>query len=458
MSAGRWRQLSAHLVKTVTQDIHVLGTLLFRGWALLAGVLTMVLVPVFLPKEHQGFYFTFSSLISIQIFFELGFNHVIAQIVSHELALHGEALDDAERSRHIARLHSVREMARRWYVPMSAGFALVAFVAGFLFFDNQQALARGEWVGPWAMLCAAGGINLLLSPFLAVAEGAGRVGQVARLRLLQSAAGYVSMWILLSIGADLWAAVAVPCFAAVVSMRWVRIEDNLGLPRMCSEKAALSTNSVRWRTDILPLQWRVAVSWISGFFIFQIFNPFIFANQGPAAAGRTGLALAGYTAILGLGMSWVNARSPLMSSLIAQRRRAELDDVFRGVIRRSLAFTLAATVALVASVALARLLGIGLAERIADPVVLTLMGVTTLTNCAINAMAIYMRCHKEEPMVLNSVVMAVLTLAAVAYGTRVGVTLPFALHAALTLIVALPWTLRLFQRYQNRSLNELGSS
>ena len=44
--------------------------------------------------------------------------------------------------------------------------------------------------------------------------------------------------------------------------------------------------SVSWRNEIWPFQWKIAVSWICSYFSIQIFTPVLFAYRGPAEAGR----------------------------------------------------------------------------------------------------------------------------------------------------------------------------
>ncbi|SEK57306.1 hypothetical protein SAMN05216359_102248 [Roseateles sp. YR242] len=451
MTAVPQERLLTRLSRLGGLDAHVLSTLLFRGWALLAGVLTMLLVPLCLPKEHQGFYFTFSSLISIQIFFELGFNHVISQLVSHEAALMHASTDPAQRQWHASRLASVRHLGHRWYQVMAILFALVVFVAGLVFFEAQKALPAGEWWMPWALICGASALNLYASPQLAISEGLGRVDRVARLRLVQSMVGYGAMWVLLLLHARLWSAVLVPAAGAALSLWWIRHRAHLHHPRgPTADLPSDPSATISWRRDVFPLQWRIALSWISGYFIFQIFNPFVFAFHGAAEAGRTGLALAAYTAILGLGMSWVNASTPMMSAAIACGDRDKLRSIFRRVAVRSMAFTVMATLILVSGRAAAAYAGLPLAERIADVPILLLMGGATVGNCLIGAMAIFMRCHKEEPMLQSAVVVAVLTLAGVASTSRYDVHWPFAMYAGITVLVGLPWTVLIFRRYWRR--------
>src|SRR5258708_35135884 len=61
-------------------------TLLGRGWGVIAGPLTIFLIARYLRAEEQGFYYTFGSVIALNIFFELGLTYVLLQFASHEKA------------------------------------------------------------------------------------------------------------------------------------------------------------------------------------------------------------------------------------------------------------------------------------------------------------------------------------------------------------------------------------
>ena len=62
-------------------NYHVLTTLLFRGWSIAAGGATLLLLPIFLDATEQGYYYTFTYVLALQIFFELGLNQVVTQFV-----------------------------------------------------------------------------------------------------------------------------------------------------------------------------------------------------------------------------------------------------------------------------------------------------------------------------------------------------------------------------------------
>src|SRR6201993_2196971 len=59
-------------------------TILARGWSSAAGLVTVALIARFLSPSEQGYYYTFGSLVALQIVFELGFSFVILQLAAHE--------------------------------------------------------------------------------------------------------------------------------------------------------------------------------------------------------------------------------------------------------------------------------------------------------------------------------------------------------------------------------------
>ena len=46
----------------------------------------LFLISRILSSNEQGYYYTFGSIIAIQVFFELGLNTIIIQFVAHEVA------------------------------------------------------------------------------------------------------------------------------------------------------------------------------------------------------------------------------------------------------------------------------------------------------------------------------------------------------------------------------------
>lgn len=59
------------------------GALIVQGFTGVASVFTS-----FLTGVEQGFYYTFGSILALQVFFELGLTGIMTQYVAHEASQH----------------------------------------------------------------------------------------------------------------------------------------------------------------------------------------------------------------------------------------------------------------------------------------------------------------------------------------------------------------------------------
>jgi len=431
-------------------DFHIFATLLFRGWGVVAGGATMLLIPLWLDATQQGYYYTFASVLALQVFFELGLSGVVVQLVSHEVARLEITADERFRgpSERVERLASLATMLRRWYRVAAVLFALVGGVAGALFFARRGQLPLHAWLPVWVALIACTAVNLSYVPALSLLEGCGRIGQVARLRLMQAVIGYVVLWLVLAFGGTLWAAAVVPFMSAACTTLWLRGHGSLF--RWLCRHHYEAAHAMSWRTDVLPLQWRIAVSWASGFFVINLFTPVVFAHYGAAEAGRLGMAMAIFNAVTTVGMSWVNAKVPAFTAHIARGESASLNALFRSVATRSILVTTALVLLVLGADAAAGALGLRLVSRIAPLHVLGWIALATIGNCMIFSAATYMRAHREEPMLAVSVCGGALTALAVGFSAPAGIGMMMMLYAAITLFFGLPWTAVLFMRYHRR--------
>lgn len=128
-------------------DFHVGAALALRCWAIVGGLGMMIVIPVALDPQEQGYFFAFLSLLALQVFFELGLNQVLVQMVGHEVAyLHRN--DDGTlvgEGRYLDRIKSIVMLAHRWYCVIAVMFVLVvATIGGFIFFRSST-LSAGQW-------------------------------------------------------------------------------------------------------------------------------------------------------------------------------------------------------------------------------------------------------------------------------------------------------------------------
>lgn len=74
------------LLQKIGVDGAVFYSVLARGFQAFSGFISIFLVSKSLSIEEQGFYYTFTSILALQIFFEMGLNGIITQYVAHEAA------------------------------------------------------------------------------------------------------------------------------------------------------------------------------------------------------------------------------------------------------------------------------------------------------------------------------------------------------------------------------------
>ena len=64
------------------------------------------------------------------------------------------------------------------------------------------------------------------------------------------------------------------------------------------------------------MQWKIALSWISGYLAYQLFTPLLFRYQNPAVAGQMGITIYFSNIILYTGMIWLTTKFPLYGAMI----------------------------------------------------------------------------------------------------------------------------------------------
>ena len=438
----------APLRRLIGLDFHIVQTLLLRGWSIVAGAVMALLVPFWFNRVEQGYYYTLLSLIAVQIFFELGMNQIIVQLVSHEAAHLRQDSDGKLAGDHaaITRLASLIALITRWYRVAAILFFIVGGAAGAMFFYLQQHQGIGKAIGVWLGLVLFTSFNLYLSPSLATLEGFGEIGKVARVRMVQSVLGYVIMWIALTAGAGLLATPLLAATGTVVTAYWLMRHDRR-VRWLRSVRIAPGDATLSWQHDVFPLQWRIALSWISGYLILQILVPMAFAHQGPVAAGQLGLTLTIFNSLLTIGLSWVNARLPVMAAHLARREGAAARQIFWGVILRSVGVTTLGCLAVCIGLLV---LPASMRGRFADNATVFCLVLSTAVNCAVYAMATFVRAHKEEPLMVQSLVTALIMVPTIFLGSRIGILAMMAGFAAVMTLVALPWVIVIFRRYYHR--------
>lgn len=391
-------------------DGPVAFTFLARFVNILGSTGTVLLIVRFLSPVEQGYYYTLLSLVSLQMVFELGFSFVIQQLAAHEcvhLELHPDGSISGDRVAH-ARLASALQLSLRWYTLAAGAMGLILAPLGMLFFARHAVgTAQIAWQGPWLTAVLASAVGLWCTPFYSFIEGCGQVRAVAAMRLRQAVATSVFAWAAMLLHHGLYSpALAIVGYVGSGLLFLVTRRRLLaGLLRYRADHAAIC-----WNDEVWPFQWRIAVSWMCSYFTVQIFVPIMFALRGAIEAGQMGMSLSitGYMTVLAL--AWTSTKTTPFGTLIARREFHWLDRLFLRTLGQSLTVFVIMALAACGAVTVLAALAPRLAARMVSPQLFAVLVLASGANFVVQSLAILLRSFKSEPFLLQSLIVASLTL------------------------------------------------
>ena len=384
------------------------GARIIQGFT---GVGSMFFISTFLTGVEQGFYFTFGSILALQVFFELGLTGIMTQYVAHE-ASHLTLDENGEyhgEERYKSRLASLVHFCVKWYAVLAVLIFVFLNVVGFIYFnqfgDNQGETV--EWQTPWILISIATAIQLFVSPLTSILTGLGFVKQTSKISFYQQLITPLCIWTGLVCGLKLY--VTGIGYLINVSI-WFLLTHRQGLLEILNNLWNLRiTERVAYMAEIFPYQWRIALSWVSGYFVFQLFNPVLFATEGAVVAGQMGMTLQALNAISAFSMSWLNTKVPLYSKLIALKDYVQLDVIFNKTLKQMILICTFLLILFYVFITLIRMTQFQIgdtifADRFLDYLPMLLMMIPVLLQQFVNSWATYLRCHKKEPFLVNSIV------------------------------------------------------
>tara|TARA_B110000503_G_scaffold131206_1_gene205479 strand:+ start:367 stop:1623 length:1257 start_codon:yes stop_codon:yes gene_type:complete len=363
-----------------------------------------------LSQSEQGFYYSFNSMVALQILVELGLSVVIVQVVSHRMAdlvwdPNGSLLGSQSD---VDRVLYILKKLIQWYAMIS-----VVLISGLIYFgtmflggiDYQSEVVF--WKLPWILLALSFCYFFMMASIFPFFEGAGRIEEVARVRLIGSIISSFAAFSLFFLDLGLFAPAAIFLFLGITFHVWLASAWRLKTVKLAMN-VAKPPGALTWKRDILPMQWRIAISWISGYAIFHLFTPIMLFYHGPILAGKMGITLAVITGMGTLAGSWVSTKAPLFGRLISNGEFSALDKLFSRVMRQSLWVAIIIALFFLMIIKLVGLYHPALAIRFLNMDTLVMLCYVSIVNHCIFSMAVYLRAHKNELLLANSVFSAAL--------------------------------------------------
>ena len=264
------------------------------------------------------------------------------------------------------------------------------------------------------------------------------------MRLRQAIAACVLAWAAILLHRGLYAPTMVIVGQIGIGLLFVAMHRRLlmGLLRHSARETPL-----QWTREVWPFQWRIAVSSMCYYFTAQIFIPILFALRGTVEAGQMGMSLSvtGYITILAL--AWTSTKTTPFGRLIARREFHQLDRLFLLTLGQSIVVFSVIALAACGVAALLPALIPRLAARIVPPQLFVVLVLAAGANCVVQSLATLLRSFKSEPFLMQSLVVASLTLLLAALtATRWGVAGVTLSYLSATALVGLPFAAVIFVR------------
>jgi O-antigen/teichoic acid export membrane protein len=378
-----------------------------RVFGLLKGPISIYFLIRYLTPQDQGLWYTFGSLSALTVFAELGFTTIITQFVSHEYAklkeedgiLHGDLML-------MDRIVGLVRFSVRFYIIVIPIAIIILITVGYFYFKTESLLVFLAWM----FFSIIGGLNLLINLFQSIYQGLDKVKKMQINALILTITTSVFNWIMLMMHLKIWALVIGNFLGVIITAILLYKAAPKFWHQMVSYKVQSKFNFFK---ETIPLQGRYAISWICGYFIFNLYVPATYKYIGQSQAGRLGITMSILTMITAISNNWLTTKIPKLNIYVSERKYDHLSKLFRSSFIQSVIVQIIISVGFVICLALAEIIFPILETRFLNIYITIPLLLTQLALTIISSLAVFLRAHKEEPFVWISILNAILMIVAV---------------------------------------------
>ena len=389
------------IINKLEIDNALLWVLTNKLWAVAKGPISLIFIISYLTPEEQGLWYTFLSLGALTVFAEMGFTAIITQFVSHEYA-HLKERNGFLKGDYASRdkLVSLIRYALKFYlVVVPFAIVILYFVGKYFLVDVDSTVFL-----LWMVFSVTGGMQLLVSLLQSIVQGFDKVALVQKNIFVGSLVLPLLSWTLLYLGFGLSTLVIANIVSIILMLSLFYLKTKKIFFQVSKHKIK---TKYRWFNEIVKLQWRYAVSWMAGYFVFQYMTPMIYKNEGAIVAGQFGLTLTLIKTISGISGSWLETKVPKMNMFVAHKDRESLDHMFKKNALIGFFIFLGVSILFLWTIYLINIYSF-YAERFLPLYLAFLMIILEVPIVITQYLSKYLRAHKAEPYYGLSVLMGVM--------------------------------------------------
>lgn len=388
-------------INTIEVDNALLWVLINKFWSIAKGPISLIFIISCLTPEEQGLWYTFLSLGALTVFAEMGFTGIISQFVSHEYAhlkeRNGFFSGNIEARDKLVSL--IRYSLKFYLLIIPFAILILLFVGKYFLIDVNRNIFL-----LWMVFSITGGFQLLISLFQAIIQGFDKIALVQKNIFIGSLILPLVSWTLLYFGFGISTLVIANIVSIILMLSLLYLKTKKIFFQISKHK--IKTHYT-WFNEIVKLQWKYAVSWIAGYFIFQFMTPMIYRNEGVVLAGQFGMTLGLIKNISSISGSWLETKVPKLNMLVAHKDRIALDNMFgKNALIGFIIFFFISTLFLFI-IYFVNLYQFH-ADRFLSLHLVSLLILLEVPNIITGYLAKYLRAHKAEPFYGISVLMGAL--------------------------------------------------
>lgn len=390
--------------KQILSDKDLVNTAINQLYRLISGPLMLIFIPLYLTQEEQGYWYTFSSVAALAVFADLGFSNIILQFAAHEFAFL-KFKEDGTIYGDEVHLHKLADFFRfsvKWLCKVTLVVFPIIVVAGYIFI-NQKNNENINWVLPWFVYSISSALVFVNSSLLSFFEGCNSVAKVQKIRfkiaVLTSCVVLSGLFLKIKLFA-----LALSLIASALLGGFLIYKNYKNLIIQLWKISNVMFYS--WKEEFLSLIWRYALSWGSGYLIFQLFVPLAFNYYGLIEAGKIGFGISTWAAISSISSIWITSKIPSINMLIAEKEWNNLEKLLKNIfIQISMTYFAIGMPFLCCYFLFYK--EVFLFKRLPVDVIMCILFLCNFLQLIINFLATYLRAHKKEPMVWASILQGI---------------------------------------------------
>jgi O-antigen/teichoic acid export membrane protein len=319
-------------------DETVVFSALIKLWGIFSGLITVWLILSKFSVSTQGYYYTFSSILGINLFFELGLGPVIQNYASHEwsnLKYNSTYKIIEGDPESLNRLSSIFKFGFKWFIISSFFFFLILILVGSFFLMSLKNQDQ-NWIAPWFLISFLSSCNYIFTPIWALLEGCNQVKKMYKFRFLQVVCNNLFLWFAIYFKLELWAISISTLISIITSILFLNKNYFYFLSQLINNKSQKINN--RLKKDFLQLQVKSALNSFGNFFSYSFFTPIIIKFLGSSIAGKFGMTYSMISLIANFSTSILTPKLPSMAIYASQKNLLSLNNLFFKILKSAIFF------------------------------------------------------------------------------------------------------------------------